>query len=154
MLQWLYTNRYFHSEGDYSQRTFRSRSIYSAANRDALVTTGSRDRVAAPRRASHCSSYIALNLPSPFQIFRAVRSRHCPVGRVKFTSRSIDYRHFALYCLCITSRFFRVGFRDKREHSTSRNITINRDAVKHSVVRVVVMYKEECTGGSLRIYLF
>lgn len=50
-------------------------SIYSTASRDALVTTKP-DGLAALRRASHCSSYVALNLLSSLQILRAVPSRH------------------------------------------------------------------------------
>lgn len=66
------------------------RSIYSTANGGASLTT-EQDGLAAPRRASHCSSYVALNLPSLLSpdtwrcLFETVR-------RLKFTFHLTDYR--------------------------------------------------------------
>jgi len=79
-----------------------SRSIYSTANRDALVTTKP-DGLAASRRASHCSSYVALNLPSSLQILRAVPSRHVWfAGGSDLHSPLERLPAFALHCPYIT----------------------------------------------------
>lgn len=105
-----------------------SRSIYSA-NRDALVTTEP-DGLAALRRASHCSSYVALNLPSPLQILCAVPSRHVwSDGSSDLHSPLERLPTFASYCpynntyASIMISFARIK---KRIPSLSRNIMINK----------------------------
>lgn len=108
------------------------------------MTTG-RDRVAASRRASHCSSYVALNLPSPFQILR-VHSRHDRSADISnlHPARSItDVRVIPFIRnihASVTISSIRAFSRQKRD-SIFSNIVINREIFKYSVIRAIAIRK-------------
>lgn len=80
-------------EAGHFQACLDPRSIYSTVNGGTSLTT-EQDGLAAPRRASHCSSYVALNLPSPSSGYFALSAsgRVRSACRLKFTFHLTDYR--------------------------------------------------------------
>lgn len=104
--------------------------LFNREQRDALVTTKP-DGLAASRRASHCSSYVALNLLSSLQMLRAVPSRHVSVcWRLRFT-----FSTWAIAGVCVTLSIY----------NTHASVTISLARIKKetpppslSIIRTVI----------------
>lgn len=128
-----------------------SRSIYSTANRDALVTTKP-DGLAASRRASHCSSYIALNLPSSLQIPRAVPSRHVWfAGGSDLHSPLERLPAFALHCpYIILTQVLRFLSRELKRDSTLIICSVISKIYKYSVICAIARQERKHAYKNVR----